>query len=509
MPRNKKILFIIFKRLSILFFLILAVCIIYKYFYKSYNAELKFNSTNNIERINNDENIKKHHEGSQLENNDNDINHIKIKLEEIYKIKNNITLLQASFDKYKQEKNISIEELHEKIKFLQRYITQLQSNYDILNYKLDSVLKHYNPQPNIVSKYDFYFGGLCFFFYLALLIPQTVTKYLYSKVSNLPFIGESFNRAIIVSHLQNNVDGKLGTEYLVNDNNINKDTNGSKFNNLTWLDAHLFLVQTGKVFSLSPFILVNSYDKYSSQKKLVGNYSRLEVGCFPLRWIWRPLQYFSFLKFKVSIIDDVFKYLMDIVSMSFGLGILLIKHNRNYRNVDSHNQQLYNDRNVDSHNQQLYNYNIMPKSLNGSIQKFDRSSSDTDLLNDKSMRNFLNNNSNKKTKKNIKQNNNIISNTSLSNSLLQDLTKGNNENPDFVCDFLLHIGVNIQFLSIMLSFYLNFKLKEIFSYLLQCSKDGNKDDKIRGTSRYCGTFIERYCMSNVMCISINLSKIFF
>ena len=64
MPRNKKTLFIIFKRLSILFFLILAVCIIYKYFYKPYNTGLKFNSTNNIERINNDENIKKHQEGS-------------------------------------------------------------------------------------------------------------------------------------------------------------------------------------------------------------------------------------------------------------------------------------------------------------------------------------------------------------------------------------------------------------------------------------------------------------
>ena len=493
MPRNKKTLFIIFKRLSILFFLILAVCIIYKYFYKPYNTGLKFNSTNNIERINNDENIKKHQEGSQLGNNDNDINHIKIKLEEIYKIKNNIISLQASFDKYKQEKNISIEALHEKIKFLQRDITQLQSNYDILNYKLDSVLKYYNPQPNIVPQYDFYFGGLCFFFYLALLMPQTVTRYLSSKVSNLPFIGESFNRAIIVSHLQNNADAKLGIEYLGNGNNINKDTNDSQFNHLTWLDAHLFLVQTGKVFSLSPFILVNSYDKYSSQKKLVGNYSRLEVGCFPLRWILRPLQCFSFLKFKVNIIDDIFKYLMDIVSMSFGLGILLIKHNRNYRNVESHN---------------LHPYNIMTKSLNRSIPQFKRrTSSNTDLLHKNSMTDFLNNN-NKQNPNSRQDNNIIISNTSLSDSLLHDFTKGNNEKPDFACDFLLHIGVNIQFLSIMLSFYLNFKLKEIFSYLLRCSKDGG-NYKISGTSRDRGTFIKRYCMSNVMCVSINLSKIFF
>ena len=497
MPRNKKTLFIIFKRLSILLFLILAVCIIYENFYNPYNTGLKFNSTNNIERINNDENIKKHQEGSQLGNNDNDINHIKIKLEEIYKIKNNITSLQASFDKYKQEKNISIEALHEKIKFLQRDITQLQSNYDILNYKLDSVLKYYNPQPNIVQQYDFYFGGLCFFFYLALLMPQTVTRYLYSKVSNLPFIGESFNRAIIVSHLQNNVDVKLGTEYLWNDNNINinKDTDGSQFNHLTWLDAHLFLVQTGKVFSLSPFILVNSYDKYSSQKKLVGNYSRLEVGCFPLRWILRPLQCFSFLKFKVNIIDDIFKYLMDIVSMSFGLGILLIKHNRNYRNVESHNQQ-------------LHHYNIMSKSLNRSIPQFKRrTSSNTDLLHKNSITEFMNN-SNKQNQKSRQDNNIIISNIPLSDSLLKDFTKGNNEKPDFACDFLLHIGVNIQFLSIMLSFYLNFKLKEIFSYLLRCSKDGS-NYKISGTSRDRGTFIKRYCMSNVMCISINLSKIFF
>ena len=91
---------------------------------------------------------------------------------------------------------------------------------------------------------------------------------------------------------------------------------------------------------------------------------------------------------------------------------------------------------------------------------------------------------------------------------MRDFTKGNNEKPDFACDFLLHIGVNIQFLSIMLSFYLNFKLKEIFSYLLRCSKDGG-NYKISGTSRDRGTFIKRYCMSNVMCISINLSKIFF
>lgn len=518
MRQKKKILFTLFKRLAILFFLIFFVGVIYKYFYQRQYKDISSDKTEILEITDGDVSIEGDESDFSTEDNesdfatednesnssllngnvvDNDKKDIKTVLEDINKINNNIFLLKQDFEIYKKSPhydikslNDDIKSLNEKVKLLQRNIDVLHNNYVNLSNKIDLLPQNDSPERNDVLQQDLFFGGMCFFFYLALLLPQTCITYLYPKLKHLPFIGDMFSRAMLVSHYQ---------AHSTSENNLvdvlcSSKNNAQSVMHRTWLDLHFFLVSRDHILSFSPLVVFNSYDKYSGFE-LVGNCSRLEVGCLPLRWIWRPFWHLSFIKFETKFIDVMFRYLMNIFSFSFGLGMFLVKHNRHY--FDNNKLELrknnVNNKEVESKIEQFEQINI-----NGGIDN--KNATKISEVFDECKQQKL---EYKKNEINVDQSFSLYNGHFLETSLI-DFSKNKNNKPDFQCDCLLHIGVNIHFLSFMLSFFLNFKLKKVIANLLD--KKTTNTDNANMKSNFS---LQEYIMGNIMCFSINLSKIFF
>ena len=133
MRQKKKILFTLFKRLAILFFLIFFVGVIYKYFYQRQYKDISSDKTEILEITDGDVSIEGDESDFSTEDNesdfatednesnssllngnvvDNDKKDIKTVLEDINKINNNIFLLKQDFEIYKKSPHYDIKSLN-------------------------------------------------------------------------------------------------------------------------------------------------------------------------------------------------------------------------------------------------------------------------------------------------------------------------------------------------------------------------------------------------------------